>query len=478
MTAKPGVVDLFVNFARNLRERGLEYVSGRYYGKYAGEVVDNDDPQGQGRVLVTCKLATGREDELALWAYPSAEYAGRNKGVYFPPDIGDVVWVWFDHGDPTQPRFSGAYWGNTAFVKTKATSEVPSEFRKLTPGPITTRGVKTKEGLGFLIEDDNTTPLGRRFELWTGHQPAGDPDGDAVRHHQITMSDLTGDEFVEVASNLGNVSQWIDVAGQVAIRNVTVNGLFVNLLDFIQKIVMGGPLGFKFTIDEGTGKQIEAKTPLGLFARLLETAQRIESGGPKGFSIAIDETTGNITITTPGGRIVKLDDTGANITITDGQNTATINPAGVTVQSVALVNIIAAAALELSAGAAATLTAAGAMAITAAGISINSSGGGPMVTNATGISTNTFTGLVTEAFQGALNQIITGLWNVIAGVVNIEAPTVNLGSGGTKFALIDVRLLPLFNGHVHLSTLVGTPTSPPVTPIAPGVANTTATQAN
>lgn len=476
---QPGITDPFVNFVRDLRNRGLEFVSGRYLGKYPGVVTDTDDPQGQGRVLVICQVATGRDTPLNLWAYPSSPYAGCNKGFYAPPDVGDGVWVWFDHGDVTQPRFSGSFWSNPQLVRTKATSQIPAEFRKLTAGQVTTRGFRTKGGLGWLFEDDNTLPLGRRFELWTGLQPTGDPDGAAERHHQLTMTDIPGGEKIEVASNGGQATQWIDIAGQLAIRNTTVGGLFVNLLDYIQKIVLGGPLGFTVSIDEGTGKRIEARTPLGLFARLLEAAKVIESGGPLGFKFTIDEQSGSITLETPLGKKLKIDEAGSSIIVTDeAANSITITPTGIIVDSKTLVNIQALAALQMSAGAAASLIAQGAVAIKGLGIAIESTGAAPMSTIAGGVSNNTFAGLVSEQFLGALTWAISGLWQVGASIVNITSPNIQLGTGGANFFLVDERFLTLYNAHTHLSDVPAAPTGPPLVPAVIAAQTTTAVKAN
>lgn len=472
----PGISDVFVNFARDLRDRGLEFVSGRYLGKYGGVVVDNDDPQGQGRIRVKCKSATGRDDTLDIWAAPSSPYAGRNKGFFFPPDAGDSVWVWFDHGDPTQPRYSGSWWRNSdTLSKARAKSQIPAEFKTATGGP-TTRGFKTGRGHGLLIEDDPN--LGARIELWTGEPNQFDLDGVATRHHQFVLADTSGAEKVAVYSNGGQVTEWIDIAGQLAIQNRTKNGFFLKILDSLKQITMGGPKGFIFTIDELGGKVV-VDTPKGFFSHILETDQKITMGGPLGFAATIDEKTGAIVLQTPAGKMLQLDETGQRILLTDAKNSVTLSPTGVSLISAALMSAVAAAAITLTAGAGMALASGGPMALTAGGgLAIASPSAAPCTTFAGGISNNIFTGLKTENILGGLIQTIVGAWVLSSGSIDLEAPLLTLGFGGTKFALIDVRFLDLFNAHVHPVTVLGAPSGPPLAPVLPGAANTSAVAAN
>jgi len=190
-------VDLATNpilrFINNVRDHGLEYASRRYYSNYQGKVVSNIDKQGQGRVTLSVgDLGFGEVDAtgtlqptpLGLQAYPSSIYAGQDHGVYFPPEEGDMVWTWFDHGDPSQPRFMGSWWTNKDPAKTPSGSQVPAEFRA-TPGQSPKkRGIKTAAGHGLLFNDD---PQASDVELWTGDQEV--PGQAAIRHHEVILSD-------------------------------------------------------------------------------------------------------------------------------------------------------------------------------------------------------------------------------------------------------------------------------------------------
>lgn len=422
-------------FIRDLRERGLEYAAGRYYSKYMGIVVDTNDPQGQGRVLVSVEVANGRTDPIQKWAYPSAEYAGQDKGMFAPPDVGDAVWVWFDHGDRSQPRYSGSFWGNPTQAKTRDTSHVPAEFRTGS-GPVTTRGFKTKAGHGWLFEDDDTK--GKRVEVWTGSQDT--PGVAATKRHRIVLSDETGSEEVSIQSNGGHSFRMSDVANAEEVSVTTSRGLFARLIDHLQRIVIGGPLGFSLTIDERTGQ---------------------------------------IVLQSPTGNRVQIDEATQTVLVSDvTQNSVTLSPAGVSLVSPTAVNISSAGAVNVASAGAAVVNAAGAVTVSGAGLSMASTAGAPSSQTASGVTNNSFVGLKTEELAGGLIQVILGLWQVTGVIVSIIAPSISLGTAGTKFVLMDSRFIALFNAHTHNAIGIGLPTGPPLTPATIGLHTTTALSAN
>lgn len=88
-------------------ERLIEALAGRYFGKYRGEVVGNDDPLSQGRLQVTIPAVMGEEK---LWALPCTPYAGPDLGFFALPPVGARVWVEFEGGNTDYPIWSGCYW--------------------------------------------------------------------------------------------------------------------------------------------------------------------------------------------------------------------------------------------------------------------------------------------------------------------------------------------------------------------------------
>ncbi len=78
--------------------------SGRYFGKYRGQVQNNLDPMMQGRVQVSCAAVLG--DGQMSWAMPCSPYGGSGVGFFMIPPVGANVWVEFEGGTSTIP--SGA----------------------------------------------------------------------------------------------------------------------------------------------------------------------------------------------------------------------------------------------------------------------------------------------------------------------------------------------------------------------------------
>jgi hypothetical protein len=90
-------------------EEDDEETPSRYYGKYRATVVNNIDPLGQGRLLLTIPDVKGFLP--STWALPCVPSAGVLMGMYvIPPPIGAGVWVEFEQGDPDYPIWVGCYW--------------------------------------------------------------------------------------------------------------------------------------------------------------------------------------------------------------------------------------------------------------------------------------------------------------------------------------------------------------------------------
>jgi uncharacterized protein involved in type VI secretion and phage assembly len=80
----------------------------RFYGKYRATVLNNVDPQFQGRIQV--QLADRYGLFPSTWAMPAFAVAGKGNGVVGLPQLGSAVWVEFEAGDPDYPVWSGAFW--------------------------------------------------------------------------------------------------------------------------------------------------------------------------------------------------------------------------------------------------------------------------------------------------------------------------------------------------------------------------------
>jgi len=74
-----------------------------------GLVVDNQDPEGLGRVQVS--LPRLGDEVRTDWARVATPMAGPDRGWVSLPEVGDEVLVGFLHGDPEQPVVLGALHG-------------------------------------------------------------------------------------------------------------------------------------------------------------------------------------------------------------------------------------------------------------------------------------------------------------------------------------------------------------------------------
>ncbi len=110
----------------------------KFFGKYRGRVVDNEDPQGLGRLQVSVQSVFG--EGKSSWALPCTPYAGKGVGLYLIPPLEANVWVEFEAGDPNAPIWAGCFWSD---------GEMPQEASE------PKMRVLKCDGLTLSIEDDN-----------------------------------------------------------------------------------------------------------------------------------------------------------------------------------------------------------------------------------------------------------------------------------------------------------------------------------
>lgn len=145
---------------------------GKFYGKYSGEVVSNEDEDQRGHVTVTVPAVFG--EELEVLARPCLPV-----GHFFIPDVGTRVWVEFEAGDPRFPIWVGIWY---------AEEETP-------------------------VEAQQTPPANRVI-----HTAAG---------HRVEISDVDGEEKITIAHK-ENSFLAIAADGSVTLSNSKGSHLFLN----------------------------------------------------------------------------------------------------------------------------------------------------------------------------------------------------------------------------------------------------------
>lgn len=181
--------------------RLIERVEGRHFGKYRGEVVDNDDPDDLGRIKA--KVPRLAHDEELGWAMPAFPYGGQaEQGFYFVPDVGASVWIEFEAGDLSYPIWSGTWYGD---------GELPegADFSK--------KVLKTKSGHKIILDD--------------GDQPTieiTDSNGNTITMEQSTIT-----------VDAGSATKIVVNAPQIELIENAQHPLVFgdNLLQYLQQLV-------------------------------------------------------------------------------------------------------------------------------------------------------------------------------------------------------------------------------------------------
>jgi hypothetical protein len=103
-------------------ERLTEMVGSRYFGKYRGLVVDNQDSQKRGRLQVRVPAIF---NEQPVWALPCVPMANPDGSGFFSiPDVEANVWVEFEAGNLDFPIWSGCFWPENVIAAADAVPKV------------------------------------------------------------------------------------------------------------------------------------------------------------------------------------------------------------------------------------------------------------------------------------------------------------------------------------------------------------------
>ena len=135
---------------------------GKFSGIYRGTVINNVDPEMAGRLLLKVPAVLGAKQ--SLWASRCIPLAGKGKGVYFVPEVGDEVLVAFANGDARAPIVLGSLWNagdappeaaasDPAAVMTIASKARHSIVIRDTPGPVSGIVVKSASGAMIMVSD-------------------------------------------------------------------------------------------------------------------------------------------------------------------------------------------------------------------------------------------------------------------------------------------------------------------------------------
>lgn len=175
---------------------------GLFFGVYPALVVDNQDPDNQGRVRIRLPWSPDPDGSAyELWARVATMMAGADRGSWFIPDVNDEVLVAFEGGNPRRPFVVGALWNG---------QDAPPEQMDADNNLKT---ILSREGVRITLDD---TTGATRLHMET---PGG---------HTILLDD--GDRSVRIEDSNGN-SIKMEAAGitVTASAKVTVNASTVEV---------------------------------------------------------------------------------------------------------------------------------------------------------------------------------------------------------------------------------------------------------
>jgi hypothetical protein len=117
----------------------------RFFGKYRGLVVNNQDPLQVGRLQASVPEVLG--ETPSGWASACAPYGGAACGFFAVPPVGAGVWIEFEAGDVSRPIWSGTWW---------AQGEVPMD-QTGAPTATTKKILRSDFGLILSLDDAQQT---------------------------------------------------------------------------------------------------------------------------------------------------------------------------------------------------------------------------------------------------------------------------------------------------------------------------------
>ncbi|RLI79451.1 phage tail protein [Archaeoglobales archaeon] len=187
--------------------------NGRILGVVVGIVTNNRDPEGIGRVKVRFPW---RSDE-SYWARIATLMAGKEKGTFFLPEVGDEVLVAFEHGDIHHPYVIGVLWNG---------KDTPPETNA--DGRNSIKKIKLKSGHEVIFSDESGK---EKIEI------------KSKSGHRIVLDDSVGSERIEVKDKAGNSIIIDSVQNSIAISSrakISIEAQMIEIKANATLILQGG----------------------------------------------------------------------------------------------------------------------------------------------------------------------------------------------------------------------------------------------
>ncbi|MFN7397531.1 MAG: phage baseplate assembly protein V [Sandaracinobacter sp.] len=181
---------------------------GSIAGVAVGIVKANDDPDGLGRVKLN--LPWRQQDFVSDWARVVSPMAGKDRGTYCIPEVGDEVLVGFDRNDIRYPYVLGALWSDI---------DKPPEANSNQKNDI--RVVKSRKG-HFLRFDDADAKGVITIQLSDGKKVEIDDDGIRItdKQNSIEIDSKGGSITIQATASLSLKAPQITIeaSGQLELK--------------------------------------------------------------------------------------------------------------------------------------------------------------------------------------------------------------------------------------------------------------------
>ncbi len=128
-------------FEMLIDSQGQQAIASHIYGVVIGVVTNNKDPDNLGRVKV--KFPWLSDTDESYWARIATPMAGKQRGIYFLPEVEDEVLVVFEQGDVRFPYIIGGLWNG---------KDTPPETNKNGKNDI--RLIKSRSGHVIRLNDE------------------------------------------------------------------------------------------------------------------------------------------------------------------------------------------------------------------------------------------------------------------------------------------------------------------------------------
>jgi hypothetical protein len=191
-------------------------------GVHVALVTNNKDPENQGRVKVRFPWLDDTAE--SHWCRLSARYAGKDRGMYFVPEVGDEVLVVFELGDMNQPFVVGSLWNGKDALPEPGHPD----------GADNHKVIETRSGHRLVFDDTSGAERIALIDSSNNNRIEIDVAGDS-----ITVTARTGNIFIKAPAgsvNFESKSQLVDVKTTKQHTSGQTHGITVEKGDYTQAV--------------------------------------------------------------------------------------------------------------------------------------------------------------------------------------------------------------------------------------------------